>query len=61
MENADEDEDEDEAEEYSEGVPTRTGQPADNLSVDPGPQLAEHTHGHGWPATTHPDAPNSRF
>lgn len=56
MENADEDE----ANEYSEGVP-HASQAADNLSVEPGPQLAEHTHGHGWLATTHPDVPNSRF
>ncbi|CAL9546751.1 hypothetical protein SUDANB58_04363 [Streptomyces sp. enrichment culture] len=52
--------DEDEAEEYAEGVPD-TFTAADNLSVHPGPMLAEHTHGHGWLATTHPDVPNSRF
>ncbi|MGW0611941.1 hypothetical protein [Streptomyces sp. NPDC002788] len=58
MENADEDEDE--AEAYAEGVPDAF-KVADNLSVHPGPQLAKYTHGHGWLATTHPDAPNSRF
>ncbi|MEU6578359.1 hypothetical protein [Streptomyces sp. NPDC046805] len=51
---------EDEAEEYAEGVPDAS-KAADNLSVEPGPQLAEDTHGHGWLATTHPDVPNSRF
>ena len=52
--------DEDEAEEYAEGVPyTLTA--ADNLSVEPGPMLPDDTHGHGWLATTHPDAPVSRF
>ncbi|KUM67692.1 HEAT repeat domain-containing protein [Streptomyces curacoi] len=56
MENADEDE----AEEYAEGVPDAC-KAADNLSVEPGPQLAEDTHGHGWLATTHPDIPNCRF
>jgi hypothetical protein len=56
MENADEDE----AEAYAEGVPDASTA-ADNLSVEPGPQLAEDTHGHGWLATTHPDVPNSRF
>ncbi|MGW3139413.1 hypothetical protein [Streptomyces sp. CdTB01] len=52
--------DEDEVEMYAEGVPD-ADTAADNLSVHPGPQLAEHTHGHGWLATTHPDVPNSRF
>ncbi|MFI7412237.1 hypothetical protein ACIBU0_26545 [Streptomyces sp. NPDC049627] len=56
MENADEDE----AEAFSEGVP-HASTAAENLSVEPGPQLAEDTHGHGWLATTHPDIPNSRF
>ncbi|ELS56973.1 hypothetical protein [Streptomyces viridochromogenes] len=56
MENADEDE----AEQYAEGVPDAC-KAADNLSVEPGPQLAHYTHGHGWLATTHPDLPNSRF
>ncbi|MEU1854145.1 hypothetical protein ABZ499_34035 [Streptomyces sp. NPDC019990] len=56
MENADEDE----AEAYSDGVPDAS-KAAWNLSVEPGPQLAEDTHGHGWLATTHPDVPNSRF
>ncbi|MGW6794075.1 hypothetical protein [Streptomyces chartreusis] len=31
------------------------------LSIEPGPQLSEGTHGHGWLATTHPAMPNSRF
>ncbi|MBT1093369.1 hypothetical protein [Streptomyces sp. Tu102] len=37
------------------------GTAADNLSIEPGTQLAEDTHGHGWLATTHPAMPNSRF
>ncbi|MDO0911298.1 hypothetical protein QQM39_10675 [Streptomyces sp. DT2A-34] len=56
MENADEDE----AEAYAEGVPDAS-KAAENLSVEPGRQLAEDTYGHGWLATTHPDVPNSRF
>ncbi|MFJ9122382.1 hypothetical protein ACIRJO_43625 [Streptomyces sp. NPDC102394] len=52
--------DEDEAEAYAEGVPDAFTA-ADNLSVHPGPHLAEDTHGHGWLATTHPDVPNTRF
>ncbi|WP_329532107.1 hypothetical protein OG568_16360 [Streptomyces sp. NBC_01450] len=53
-------EDEDEAEEYAEGVPSALTA-ADNLSVEPGPMLADDTHDHGWLATTRPDVPNSRF
>ncbi|MDX3233368.1 HEAT repeat domain-containing protein [Streptomyces sp. ME19-01-6] len=49
-----------EDEEYAKGVP-HADVAADNLSVQPGPMDAEHTHGHGWLATTHPDLPNSRF
>ncbi|MGW1958225.1 hypothetical protein ACWCPI_36690 [Streptomyces sp. NPDC001920] len=56
MENADDDE----AEAYAEGVPDASTA-AQNLSVEPGRQLAEDTHGHGWLATTHPGVPNSRF
>ncbi|MFD8304733.1 hypothetical protein ACFV29_20655 [Streptomyces sp. NPDC059690] len=52
--------DDDEAEAFAEGVPDAFTA-ADNLSVHPGPQLAEDTHGHGWLATTHPDVPNTRF
>ncbi|TQJ90404.1 hypothetical protein [Streptomyces sp. SLBN-31] len=52
--------DEDEAEMYAEGVPDAETA-ADNLSVAPGPQLARHTHGHGWLATTHPGVTNTRF
>ncbi|MGW3120279.1 hypothetical protein ACWDBW_24570 [Streptomyces sp. NPDC001107] len=53
-------EDEEEAEEYAEGVPY-TLMAADNLSVEPGRMPASGTHGHGWLASTHPSAPNSRF
>lgn len=56
MENADEDE----SETYAEGVPDASTA-ADNLSVEPGPKLAEDTHGHGWLATTHPAVPNALF
>ncbi|MFE9024446.1 hypothetical protein ACFYNL_38680 [Streptomyces sp. NPDC007808] len=52
--------DEDEAEAYSEGVPDASTA-AQNLSVEPGPQLAEDTYDHGWLATTDPAVPNSRF
>lgn len=52
--------DEDEAEEYAEGVPYASTA-ADHLSVEPGPMLAQSTHGHGWLATTHPAVPNARF
>jgi hypothetical protein len=44
--------------------PTRAKGGADSRArgtVAPGPQLAKHTHGHGWLATTHPDAPSTRF
>ena len=37
------------------------GTAADNLSIEPGTQLAEDTHGHGRLAITHPAIPNSRF
>ncbi|NBE53695.1 hypothetical protein GUY60_20180 [Streptomyces sp. YC537] len=52
--------DEEEAALYAEGVP-ETLTAADSLSAEPGPMLADHTHGHGWLATTHADCPNSRF
>lgn len=53
-----EDADEDETEEYAEGVPHALTA-ADNLSVEPGRMPASGTHGHGWPASTHPDVPNA--
>jgi hypothetical protein len=34
---------------------------ARHLSVDVGFMLESETHGHGWLATTHPEAPNSHF
>ncbi|MGY0061469.1 HEAT repeat domain-containing protein [Streptomyces sp. LZ34] len=49
-----------EDEEYAKGVP-HADVAADNLSAQPGPMSEDHTHGHGWLATTHPDLPNSRF
>ncbi|MEU4655664.1 hypothetical protein AB0G32_17255 [Streptomyces sp. NPDC023723] len=55
-----EDADEDESAEYAEGVPyARTA--ADLLSVEPGQMPTSATQGHGWLATTHPEAPNFRF
>lgn len=34
---------------------------ARHLSIDVGFMIENETHGHGWLATTHPEAPNSRF
>lgn len=47
-------------EKYAEGV-TDADMAADALSVMPGPMPESATYGHGWLATTHAEAPNSRF
>ncbi|MFE7858347.1 hypothetical protein [Streptomyces sp. NPDC057403] len=47
-------------EKYAKGV-TDADMAADALSVMPGPMPESTTHGHGWLATTHAEARNSRF
>ncbi|MGW1259164.1 hypothetical protein ACWD5Q_29275 [Streptomyces sp. NPDC002513] len=47
-------------EKYAEGV-TDADVVADALSIRPGPMPKSATHGHGWLATTRPEAPNSHF